>query len=42
MADAPPAGALAAVEIALGLTFFVAAIVYLRPFKKAAQARNPE
>ena len=42
VADAPPAGALAAVEIALGLTFFVAAIVYLRPFKKAAQARKPE
>ena len=38
--DAPPAGAMAMVEIALGLAFFAAAIVYLRPFKKAARART--
>jgi uncharacterized membrane protein len=37
--DAPPAGPLAMIEIALGLAFFAAAIVYLRPFKKAARAR---
>jgi len=37
--DAPPAGALAMIEIALGLAFFAAAIVYLRPFKKAARER---
>jgi len=42
VADAPPAGALAMIEIALGLAFFVAAIVYLRPFKKAALARKPK
>jgi uncharacterized membrane protein len=39
-ADPPPAGTLAMVEIALGLAFFAAAIVYLRPFKKAARART--
>lgn len=39
-ADPPPAGTLAMIEIALGLAFFVAAIVYLRPFKKAARARE--
>ena len=39
-ADPPPAGTLAMIEIALGLAFFVAAIVYLRPFKKAARARQ--
>jgi len=39
--EAPPAGALAMSEIALGLLFFAAAIVYLRPFKKAARARTP-
>ena len=39
-ADQPPAGTLAMIEIALGLAFFVAAIVYLRPFKKAARARQ--
>jgi len=38
-ADPPPAGTLAMIEIALGLVFFIAAIVYLRPFKKAARAR---
>lgn len=37
--DAPPAGALALIETALGLAFFAAAIVYLRPFKQAARAR---
>jgi uncharacterized membrane protein len=39
-ADPPPAGTLAMIEIALGLVFFIAAIVYLRPFKKAARARE--
>jgi len=38
--DAPPAGTMALIEIALGLLFFAAAIVYLRPFKKAAGARK--
>jgi uncharacterized membrane protein len=42
VADAPPAGTLAMIEIALGLLFFAAAIVYLRPFKKAARARTPK
>ena len=37
--DPPPVGALAMAEIALGLAFFAAAIVYLRPFKKAARLR---
>jgi uncharacterized membrane protein len=37
--DPPPAGTMAMLEIALGLAFFTAAIVYLRPFKKAARAR---
>ena len=37
--DAPPASTLAMIEIALGLAFFAAAIVYLRPFKKAARRR---
>lgn len=36
--DAPPAGRLAMIEIALGLLYFSAAIVYLRPFKQAARA----
>lgn len=36
--DAPPANALASIELALGVTFFVAGIVYLRPFKQAARA----
>jgi len=34
-----PAAALALVELALALTFFVTAIVYLRPMKLAAKAR---
>jgi len=38
--DAPPAAALAAIEILLALAFFVAAIVYLRPYKLAAKARS--
>lgn len=38
-ADAPPAGVMALLEIALGLAFFAAAVVYLRPFKRAARAR---
>jgi uncharacterized membrane protein len=38
--EAPPAGTLAVGEIALGLLFFAATIVYLRPFKKAARART--
>ena len=37
--DPPPVGALAMAEIALGLAFFASAIVYLRPFKKAARLR---
>jgi uncharacterized membrane protein len=37
--DAPPAGMMAMIEIGLGLAFFAAAIVYLRPFKQAARAR---
>ena len=40
IADAPPVAALAAIELALALAFFAAAIVYLRPFKKAARARS--
>jgi uncharacterized membrane protein len=39
-ADRPPAGTLAMIEVALGLAFFAAAIVYLRPFKQAARART--
>jgi uncharacterized membrane protein len=38
--DAQPAGTLAMIEIALGLLFFAAAIVYLRPFKQAVRARS--
>jgi uncharacterized membrane protein len=38
-ADAPPAATMAMIEFTLGLVFFAAAIVYLRPFKKAARAR---
>ena len=38
--EAPPVGTLAMAELALGLAFFAAAIVYLRPFKKAARART--
>jgi uncharacterized membrane protein len=40
LADAAPANLLAMIEVALGLLFFAAAIVYLRPFKQAARARN--
>jgi len=40
LADTPPTDVLAMLEITLGLLFFVAAIVYLRPFKQAARARN--
>lgn len=40
--DAPPVRWLALLEMALGLLFYVAAIVYLRPFKLAARAgRRP-
>ena len=41
-AYAPPAATMAMIEFALGLAFFAAAIVYLRPFKKAARARPPK
>jgi uncharacterized membrane protein len=40
--EARPVGALAIVEMVLGLLFFVAAIVYLRPFKQAARGRKPQ
>ncbi len=36
--DAPPVRWLAVLQMALGLVFYVAAIVYLRPFKLAARA----
>lgn len=36
--DAPPANTMAAIELLLGLVFFIAGIVYLRPFKRAARA----
>jgi uncharacterized membrane protein len=35
-----PVGLLAALELALALLFFGAAIVYLRPLKRAARARR--
>lgn len=35
-----PVRVLASIELALALLFFVAAIAYLRPFKRAAQARK--
>ncbi|MGB2817803.1 MAG: DUF2069 domain-containing protein [Burkholderiaceae bacterium] len=38
--DPPPVNLLASIEIALALLFFVAAIVYLRPLKLAAKARE--
>jgi uncharacterized membrane protein len=38
--EAHPVRLLAAFEMAIGLAFFVAAIVYLRPFKQAARART--
>ena len=37
--DPPPAGTLAMIETVLGVAFFAAATVYLRPFKKAARER---
>ncbi len=37
--DAPPAAWLAWAETLLALLFFASAIVYLRPFKRAARAR---
>ena len=38
--DPAPVNLLAAIEIGLALLFFVAAIVYLRPLKRAAKARG--
>jgi uncharacterized membrane protein len=38
LTDAAPVSLLAALELALALLFFVAAIVYLRPFKQASRA----
>jgi len=38
--DPAPTGTLALIELALGLLFFVAAIVYLRPFKLAARRKS--
>jgi uncharacterized membrane protein len=38
--DPAPVNLLASIEIALALLFFVAAIVYLRPLKLAAKARE--
>jgi uncharacterized membrane protein len=38
--DPPPVRLLATVELALATLFFVAAIVYLRPLKRAARARR--
>ena len=35
--DAAPVARLAWIELALALVFFVAAIIYLRPFKRAAR-----
>ncbi len=40
LADEPPGGLLAMIELTLALLFFFAAIIYLRPFKQAARARN--
>ena len=40
IADPVPTPLLAMTEIALGLLFFIAAIAYLRPFKRAARARS--
>jgi uncharacterized membrane protein len=42
MFDPAPVRTLAAIEIALAVVFFVAAIVYLRPMKLAAKARRTE
>jgi uncharacterized membrane protein len=38
--DAAPSGLLATIELALAGLFFVAALVYLRPLKRAAKARG--
>ena len=38
--DPAPVNLLAGIEIALATLFFVAAIVYLRPLKRAAKARE--
>lgn len=38
--DPPPVRLLATIELALATLFFVAAIVYLRPLKRAARARG--
>lgn len=38
--DPSPVRWLAALELVLSLAFFVAAVVYLRPFKRAAVARR--
>jgi uncharacterized membrane protein len=38
--EAPPVALLAATELALAGLFFAAAIVYLRPLKRAARARS--
>ena len=40
LVDAPAVGLMSVIEIALGAAFFAAAVVYLRPFKKAARARK--
>jgi uncharacterized membrane protein len=40
LADPAPIDMLATVELAFGALFFVAAIVYLRPFKLAARGRS--
>lgn len=37
--DPAPTPMLAMAEVALGVLFFIAAIAYLRPFKRAARAR---
>lgn len=39
--ERPPVNVLAAIEILLAVLFFVAAVVYLRPLKRAARARRP-
>lgn len=38
--DPSPTRWLAAVELVLGLVFFVSTVIYLRPFKRAALARR--
>jgi uncharacterized membrane protein len=39
--DSSPASTLAWIEVLLASVFFGAALVYLRPFKRAAKARAP-